>query len=222
MCYILGVGNVIIGMEITSAAAKILRSFPEEVQDFFLKLEKRCKKRGITLRLSSGKAVNNFGGRCSGYFDDVNKQLAVALGKGWEHSFSVAIHESQHMAQKFDPRSIWHTSINKKHSNFFYWLAGKDFSNPKELARAAMILERDCERRTIAEIRKKYSHLIDPECYTIQANCYLASYKWCLGHRKWLRKSPYDRRLMAHCPPKLFKDFSDISENLEMAMERYL
>lgn len=209
-------------MKASSLALKMLRSFPEEIQEYFRKLDKKCQKRRITLKLTSGLAINSSGGRCSGHYDSFNKEIVVALGKGWEHSFMIAIHEWQHCQQHFDPRSVWHTKISDNHTKFFQWLAGKNFKEPRILAQSALVLERDCERRTIAEIRKKYSHLIDPESYSVRANTYLASYLWCYNHRSWLKKTPYNRKLMAHCPPKLFRSFADIPENLELAMERFL
>jgi hypothetical protein len=206
----------------SSLALKQLREFPSEVQEYFYKLDKRCQKRRITLRLSSGMTVNNECGRCSGYYDSFNKELAVALGRGWEHAFSIAIHEAAHASQEADSRSVWHTKISDNHTKFFQWLAGKNFKEPRILAQSAMVLERDAERRALAEIRKKYSHLIDPEKYALAANAHLAGYLWCAENRSWFKKSPYDRRLMAHCPPKLFRSFADIPGNLIAAMDRYL
>jgi len=206
----------------SSLALKQLREFPSEVQEYFYKLDKRLKKQNITLRLSAGMAVNNECGRCSGYYDSFGGELAVALGRGWEHAFSIAIHEASHHAQRMDNRSVWHTKISDNHAKFFQWLAGKNFREPRILAQAAMCLERDCERRALAEIRKKYSHLIDPEKYALRANCYLAGHYWISQNRRWFRKSPYNRKLMAHCPPKLFRSFADIPDNLIAAMNRYL
>lgn len=200
----------------------MLRSFPQEVQDYFWKLDKRLAKKKIKLILGSGLSVNLNGGRYSGYFDSANKTLAVALGKGWKHAFAIALHEQSHTAQWADKSSIWHTKIGKNHGKFFEWLAGKNLRNPRMLASSAMALERDCERRTVAEIRKKYSHLLNSSEYSVKANCYLSGYFWVFKHRSWFKKTPYNRKLMAHCPPKLFRDFSEISETLELAMERHL
>lgn len=210
------------GMEVSSAAKKILRTFPQEVQNYFEKLDKKCQKHRITLKLSSGRLINSVGGRCSGHFDSFGRELAVALGQGWRHAFQVAIHEECHLSQYLDPKSVWHTKISDNHTKFFQWLAGKNFKEPRILAQSAMILERDCERRAVAEIRKKYSHIIDVEKYKTRANAYLAGYYWCFINRQWLRKSPYDRKLIAHCPPKLFRSFKDIPENLKLAMDRFL
>lgn len=209
-------------MKASSLALKQLLKFPSEVQDYFHKLDKRLQKQKITLRLSSGMAVNNECGRCSGYYDSFGGELAVALGKGWEHAFAIALHEASHHAQRMDTRSVWHTKISDNHTKFFQWLAGKNFKEPRILAMSAMILERDCERRTLAEIRKKYSHLIDPEKYAVKSNAHLAGYFWVFSNRRWFRKSPYDRKLMAHCPSKLFRSFADIPENLIAAMDRFL
>jgi hypothetical protein len=208
-------------MKASSLAKKMLREFPEEVQNYFFYLDKKCQKNNITLRLSSGFCVNNVG-RCSGYFDSLGGELAVALKRGWEHSFAVAIHESAHLDQKNDFKSIWHSEIAEEHSLFFQWLGGKNFKNPEKFALSAMLLERDCERRALKLIRQKYSHLIDPEKYILRSNCYLAGHAWILKNRRWFRKSPYVSKLMAHCPSKLIKSFDDIPENLTLAMDRFL
>lgn len=209
-------------MNASSLALKLLREFPEEIQEYFKKLDKKCQKRRIILRLSSGQTVNMGNGRCSGYFDYQTKELAVSLGSGWENAFTTAIHEANHMAQAFDKRSIWHTKIADNHRKFFEWLNGKNFRDPRILASGAMAIERDCERRTVAEIRKKYSHLLNADKYLILANCQLGAHKWMLNHRSWLKKTPYNKKLMAHCPSRLFRSFADIPENLELAMERFL
>jgi len=209
-------------MKITSKAKKLLKTFPDEIQKYFFLSDKKLLKLGYKIILTHGASVNLGGGRCSGYYDEQNKVLKVALGKGWEHSFCVFLHEMQHHAQRMDPKSIWHTKISDNHTKFFQWLAGKNFRNPRVLAMSALVLERDCERRALAEIRKKYSHLIDPEVYAIKANAHLAGYFWVYQNRRWFKKSPYDRRLMAHCPAKLFRTFDDISDNLIAAMDRYL
>lgn len=209
-------------MVASSKTKKMLRSFPQEVQEYFLKLDKKLAAKKIKLILGSGLSINGFGQRYSGYYDSHNKVLKVALGRGWKHAFGVALHENNHVAQEMDKSSVWHTKIGKNHGKFFEWLGGKNFRNPRLLAQSTMALERDCERRTAAEIRKKYSHLLNVNEYITKANCYLSGHFWCLKHRSWFRKTPYTRKLMAHCPPKLFRDFSEISETLELAMERYL
>lgn len=209
-------------MKASSLAKKLLRGFPKEIQEYFHKLDKRCQRRRITLRLSSGLAVNNECGRCSGYFDSFNKELAVALGKGWEHAFSIAIHEAAHAAQEADKRSVWHTKISDNHTKFFQWLAGKNFRNPRVLAMSALVLERDCERRALAEIRKKYSHLIDPEVYKAKAISYVYSYLWMLKTRKWLKKSPYQTKLVNICIKYRMTNSFSLPPELERAFNLYL
>lgn len=210
-------------MEASSAAKKILRSFPREVQEYFEKLDKRCQKHGIILKLSSGLSLNFGNGRASGLMDAFNKKLSVALGKGWEHAFRVALHESSHLDQALDSRSVWHNpTIDENYNKFFQWLSGANHKNPEKLVSAVIAIERDCERRTLLKIRKKYSHLIDPEQYARLANAYLASHRWILKNRRWLRDTPYNRKITAHCASKLWRSFDNLPEALEMAMDRYL
>ncbi len=199
----------------------MLREFPLEIQEYFRKLDQKCQKRLITLKLTSGRNINS-NGRCSGQYDSFHKELVVALGKGWEHSFLTALHEWSHCDQHFDYKSIWHTKISDNHTKFFLWLKGENFEEPRILAQSALAIESDCERRTVLEIRKKYSHIIDPSRYIVRSNCYLAAHLLMMNRRSWLKKSPYDYKIMAHCPPKLIKSFADIPKNLELAMERFL
>jgi len=209
-------------MKASSLAKKMLREFPEEVQNYFWELDKKCQKYHVTLRLSSGHCVNNAGGRCSGYFDGFGNELVVALKRGWEHSFAVALHESSHLDQKNDSSSVWHSEISEDHALFFEWLAGKNHKNPEKLALGAMLLERDAESRALKLIRRKFSHLICPTRYLLRSNCYLAGYAHVLKNRRWFRKTPYTPKLMAHCPHKLIKSFADIPDNLMAAMDRFL
>lgn len=209
-------------MKASSLARKMLRQFPEEVQNYFCQSDEILQREGLTLILSHGKCVNNAGGRCSGFYDSFNKELKVALGRGWEHSFCVFIHEMQHHAQANDLNSVWHTEIAEDHALFFEWLAGKNHKNPEKLALGAMLLERDAERRALKLIRRKFSHIIDPTRYLLRANCYLAGHFHILKNRRWFRKTPYSPKLMAHCPSKLIRSFSDIPNNLVLAMDRFL
>ena len=216
-----GLLNVIWGMKASSRARKILKFFPQDVQEYFAEIDKTLQKQGYTLFLGGGKYLNN-GGRCGGYFDDVNKVLAVSMGRDLESVLSTLIHEFSHYQQKIDKSSIWHNyRIYNGHSRFFYYLGGKRIYKHKDAALSAVKLEADCERRAV-KLAKRWPKYINMERYCSKANSYILSYHYMLKTGKWLTKSPYDRKIIAHSPDKLLRSYARVPERLSMAFDRWL
>lgn len=211
-------------MKLDSRARKILRKFPRDVQEFFKKLDKRCQKHQILFKISGGRALNA-GGRCGGYFDSENRTLAVAIGgkNSLGNIISLVEHEASHCFGQFlNPRSIWHKKgIISKHSRFAYYLAGERIYQPKECAMASILLELDCERKTLRKL-KKWQKYVNLKTATLRANSYLLSHWHMLETRKWPVNTPYDRKILKHCPESLIKNPQDVPEGLRMAFRKYL
>jgi hypothetical protein len=208
-------------MKASSRAKKILKSFPRDVQEYFAEIDETLQKQGYTLFLGGGKYLNN-NGRCGGYFDDINKVLAVSMNRSLESVLSTLIHEYSHYQQKNDKNSIWHNyRIYNGHSRFFYYLDGKRIYKHKDALMGAIRLEADCERRAI-KLAKKWQKYINLESYQSKANAYILSYHHMLKTGKWLKKSPYDRKIIAHSPNRLLRSYAKVPCELEKAFDRYL
>lgn len=208
-------------MQASSSAKKILKSYPQDVQQYFAEIDEKLRKQGYTFKLSGGQSLNN-GGRCGGYFDDKTKILAIALGRGLERSLSLLCHELGHFQQKMQKSSIWHNyRIYNGHSRFFYYLGGKKIYKPTQASLAAIKLEADCERRSF-KLVKKWQKYVNLDRYCAEANSYVLSYHWMLENKRWMKGSPYDRKIIAHSPTQLMRSYKKIPMRLKMAFDRYL
>ena len=207
-------------MKLDSRARKIFKKFPRDVREYFEKLDQKCQKHGITLKIGGGKALNS-GGRCGGYFDDVNKVLAVAIGvKNIGEIIALTQHEANHMRQWANHRSVWH-KVKSKHSRFCYFLSGKRIYRPKDCALAAIQLELDCEKRSFRSLQK-WKKYVNIEKETIKANSYLLAHWHMLETGKWPSNRIYSQKILKHCPKTLIKNPKFVPEELKRAFKRYL
>ncbi len=210
-------------MKIDSRARKIFQKFPRDVKEYFQKLDNKCQKHGITLKISGGKALN-LGGRCGGYFDDVNKILAVAIGiRNIGKILALTEHEATHCFKQYlNPRSIWHKKgIKSGHARFSYYLAGQRVYKPQDCMMAALAIEHDCERKTLRAL-KKWQKYINLKSAAKRANSYVLSHWHMLETRKWPSNTPYDSKILKHCPDFLVKNPKKVPEKLKQAFKKYL
>ena len=66
-------------MKFDSKAKQIFKKMPVEIKNYFYEVDAKCKKHEVQLRLSGGKGLNGDGSRSGGWFDDYNKELAIAI-----------------------------------------------------------------------------------------------------------------------------------------------
>lgn len=211
-------------MKIDSRARKIFQKFPRDVKEYFYNLDKKCQKFGILLKLGGGKALNMGKSRCGGYFDESGKVLAVAIGiKNIGKILALAEHEAQHcFGQYFNPRSIWYKKgIMSGHARFSYYLAGQKVYKPRDCALSTILLEMDCERKTLRALRK-WQKYVDLKLATKRANSYLLSHWHMLETKKWPTNTPYDQKILKHCPDSLIKNPRNVPEKLKEAFKKYL
>lgn len=205
-----------------SKARKILKSFPKDVAKYFVKIDNKCKKAKITLRLTSGKAIYS-NGRCGGYFDEQARVLAVAIGGKLEDVIPTLEHEAVHCFKQYlNKKSIWYKKgIITGHARFFNYLSGSRIYRAKECAAATIKLELDCERRTLRAL-KKWEKYVNLSLCRRRANAYVMCHYKMLETGKWPKKSPYNRKILAHCSDTLVRSNSKLPWRLKLAFDRYL
>lgn len=207
-------------MRANSQARSILNEYPDDVKQFFANLDEKCESRRISLVLSPFKTITISSGRCSGYFDPFNKKLAVCLGNDLEKSLSVAIHESCHLDQEADYNSVWYEHYDN-YSDFFSWIEGSRRKKPFELVQSAIAIEADCERRALKQVRKNWSHIINPKEYAKRAAVYIYFYLYCYQTRNWSNK-PFVEEIIEACPAKIPRKVEVIPQKLLKQFERFL
>lgn len=161
--------------------------------------------------------VNNYVGAgdlaCSGYFDDENRMIHVAIGtkeaKDW---FSTFVHEYCHFLQWSSQSPEWiksQESYNKNSDAFLDdWLSGAiESENIEGVLESIMELELDCEKRA-SEILQSYPDVIDSAEYIQKSNAYVAFYRQILLKRTWYNaeKAPYLNEEIYLKMPTVFLD----------------
>jgi hypothetical protein len=168
------------------------------IDKILLRIIKKCIKLGITLNLSQEKSVDNGDLECSGYFDDEEMVLAVAMDYPTEEWLYTLIHEYNHMLQWDEQCLQWRDSyIGETDVNELIdlWLEHKIELNKNQVHdyfQRSLNLELDCERRTIAMMLSE-GVLDDPATYVKKANAYVLFYHAVAARRKWYKmdKRPY-------------------------------
>jgi hypothetical protein len=165
-----------------------------------------CKKHKISCKLKDVnylKPVPSI--RCTGYFDDENKTLQVAMKQ--KDSFEILVHEYSHLTQWIDKVPVY-MKANKYLLAVDKWIAGTNL--PSAVVDAAIQgtvdLELDNEKRAVKLI-DKYNLSIDIDAYIKKANAYLYFYHWMRRTRKWSgpNNSPYRNKNIIAAMPTTFR-----------------
>jgi hypothetical protein len=199
---------------------------PQDFKPFVAYVRRMCKIHKVELMMSPSKTVvltDNFSADCSGYFDDVDKVMAVACGKPFKEWIEILVHEFSHMQQwLYDERwEHWTDCCGELWS----WLDKEKIMNNSQLKSVidGMIdLERDCEVRALNNIRK-WNLPINKSEYKRKANLYLYSYRIMPILRKFPSGIYENKTLISMCPPRMLKKYNKIPEHIEKAIiDRYL
>lgn len=164
------------------------------MKNFTTDVNRKAREHGITVYKGRGKTVKcpGDGVPVSGYFDEENLKLAVAIGDSdWVGTFA---HEASHMDQFLEGSEYWTDDLTEAYEVLMlatgspHKVSKEEF---KEALNKIVVLEADCERRTIEKI-KQYNLPVDLEDYTRKANAYLYWHTSMLYYRKWYArgKSP--------------------------------
>ncbi len=92
-------------MKFDSKAKQIFKKMPVEIKNYFYEVDAKCKKHEVQLRLSGGKGLNGDGSRSGGWFDDYNKELAIAINAPLKWTLATLLHEESHLDQWLDETS---------------------------------------------------------------------------------------------------------------------
>jgi hypothetical protein len=208
---------------------KLTESDITKVKVFIEDLKIYTKENNIKLILSPEKGVqfSEGGILCNGYFDDITSTLACALGKDVSQWLVILLHESCHMDQWVEKVPEWTENVGM--DNIEKWLNGDDSVNMNNIdneIRTSIIVEVDCEKRTVEKI-KKYGldSIINIDEYIQKSNAYVLFYLWMRKNRKWytIGKEPYNIPDVVDIMPKTFDiDYTILDSNIEKTYDTYL
>lgn len=190
---------------------------PNDFKKFVAHVKRKCKANKIELVLSPSRNVvitDTFSTDCSGYFDDVDKTLVVACGKPFQDWIEILVHEYSHMEQWLtdDRWEYWGECCQK----LWEWIDGELMMNTSQLTKVidGMIeLERDCELRSLANIRK-FGLKINKSSYGRKANLYLYSYRIMPILKKFPSGIYENKHLVNMCPSKISKKYSEVPKEI--------
>lgn len=176
----------------------------KNVKSFIEHVKSECKKYGIKVKLKNVKYLkldDNI--RCSGYFDEEEKVLAVAINSDiW---LGVLVHEYCHLTQWVDNCKEWKAGCRGL-PKVDEWLGGKKVSGIKKALAQSRDLELDNEKRSVKMI-KKWKLPIDIKNYTQRANAYVQFYNWLWYSKRWCKpnNTPYGNETIINSMPTTFR-----------------
>ena len=157
--------------------------------------------------------------RCSGYFEDSEKLLVVAMKS--PIALEILVHEFGHLTQYLDNCKPW-KNLGDSLDNTFSWLSGKSVSNIEKHIDAVKLMELDNERRSV-QIIKKFNLKIDIKLYIKKANSYIYFYNMIKKTRRWSspNNSPYNNKnILAIMPDKFQKTYKTTPKKIQTVFEQ--
>jgi hypothetical protein len=176
----------------------------KNIEAFIEHVRSECKKYKIKLVLRNVSYFKLTDGiRCSGYFDEDERVLAVAMKKDiW---LGVLVHEYAHLTQWVEGCDAWKNGC-KGIEKVDRWLGGEKVRDIKKALAFSRDLELDNEKRAVKLI-KKWNLPIDVKDYVKRANAYVQFYNYMYFSKKWCRpnNSPYDNPVVVGAMPSTFR-----------------
>jgi len=151
-----------------------------------------AKENDIRIYMGRGRRVNAGDMLSMGYFCDTDRVLAVATGDPdmiWEDVLGTYVHESCHMDQWILGSKYWFDSLGEAYEILQEYFDGKDPLDIEWALDSIVMMEADCERRSVEKI-KKYGLPVDVGRYSQLANGYLYFHSAILHYKKWYRRPP--------------------------------
>lgn len=188
----------------------------DNVNKFISDLTEKCKHYGVELYIGTKKRVNCGGTYSSGYFDGINKKIAIAGGMDDRTFLSILVHEASHFEQWILNNKAWkdYNKLSDKY-NFIDIIKGLTPVDSYHYCKTVAKLEWDCEKKAVQTI-KKYNLPLDIKEYSQKANAYV--YFWLLlpELKVWHTdskgsKAPYgNKNILKLCPTKFEPSFNKI------------
>ena len=190
----------------------------------FIKYVKRiCAEHDIKLDLRRAKKLTlSENIKCSGYFDEEGRVLAVAMKH--PDALGILVHEFCHLMQYLDftrgKFRLWNTATVAL-GKLDTWLSGKPVTNLKRAIGYSRDLELENEKRTVAMIQK-WDLPVDVDDYIKKANAYILFYNWMHETRRWTTppNTPYNNpRVYESMSNKFNMKYTTLSRNVRRAFE---
>lgn len=189
------------------------------IKSFIKHVKSECRRTGIKVELRPVKYLKlGQGMKCSGYFDEANRKLVVALLN--PVSVEVLVHEFGHFTQWDEKIPIW-KDAGWAMGHIEEWLNGKPKRNIEKWMALSRDLELDNEKRSV-QLIKDFDLPINIEKYTKSANAYVLFYNWMLTSRKWCKpgNTPYSNKTVLNaCSPKFNMRYDQLSTRMRQAFE---
>lgn len=164
-------------------------------------------KNKIGINLSNSRFVDLEGGKCSGYFDENSRTLAVGIKKPQKFWVRVLVHEFSHFLQWIEDSPIWLESVDVwDNVNLWSWLDGKEEHSKEEIREAVdiiQLLEQDCDKRAV-ELIKEFKLPIDLDEYIRCSNAYVLFYNIVERDRTWYKFPVYEKSEIVKNLPNKF------------------
>lgn len=185
------------------------RSRLTKTEKEFLKFVRaECRKHKINCVLRNSEYLRlSKNIKCSGYFDELGRTLAVATKRGdW---LEILVHEYCHLTQWVDNCKEWKRADQYNSCALVdEWLSGKTVKNPYFHLSLMRDLELDNEKRSVNLIKEfGLEKTIDLDNYIRKANAYVSFYNYMKYTRKWTdpENSPYTNKTLIEAMPKTFR-----------------
>jgi hypothetical protein len=195
-----------------------LKTYIRSVDNFLKYISEDCEERGITILVSLQDFVKCDALKTNGYYDDVNKVLAVSVNKPLEEWLRILVHEYAHSLQHKEKCKIW-LDGQDSYTKFFNWQDGSEKLSKKELdlhCRRAQMIELDCERRALKLI-SKFKLPLDKKEYCKKGSSYIYFYLFLKKMGKWYKigHEPYrNERILSMMPDNLDGNYNKLSKQL--------
>lgn len=176
----------------------------DNIEKFIDHVKAECRANNIKLLLKDVKYLCPTRKiKCSGYFDEENRVLAVAKkSTAW---LEILVHEFAHLTQWRENCKEWRMSSNS-FGKLNDWLEGIEVRSIRQVISRVRDLELDNEKRSVKLIRK-WELPIDIREYTQKANAYVAFYNWMYHTRRWcsVKNSPIKNPAVYKHMPTTFR-----------------
>lgn len=179
----------------------------------------KCKKHGVSLKLKPVTYIKVDGIRCSGYFDDSERVMVVAMKN--KLALEILVHEFCHLTQFIDNCPPW-KNIGDSLDKLTKWLEGKRVNNIHKHINAIRDMELDNEKRTV-EMIKLFNLDISIKDYIKRANSYIYFYNWIKKSRRWSnpKNSPYkNENVLRIMPDRFQKSYTKTPLKIEKIYEK--